>query len=166
MGKRTSNDPVEGHIVAVVVDDVAGCTSHGSASLPLLEDALLPANATLAKRWSTINNVFQDYCHRFQKEILPYLALRRSVHFETSSDLAVGDVVVFFHPTSRRKWPLAKVTQTFPGPYGRVRTLQLAVPDVVGAGPLYLDKKDKLYTRDIKHVAPLFHADSPTPVYT
>ncbi len=136
---------------------------YGSSSSPLCEDMLAMEETNMAKRWSLTKRLTDLFVNRFQKEVLPYLALRRRVQYEGKRDVQVGDVVVFFHPTSARKWPLAKVSRVFPGLDGRVRTVEVAVPDVVGQHQQYLEKRQKFYIRDVKAIAPLLPADASTP---
>ncbi len=83
------------------------------------------------------------------------MALARSK--SARQDIKEGQVVVFFHPTAAQKWPLARVKRVFSGKDGYVRTLELEVPVLEGGG--YLKKGEKLYLRDIKHVASLLPTD-------
>ena len=128
---------------------------YGAASEPLLH---LGESSSLAKRWSLLQKITQAFLTRFHHEIRPHLQLASKTN-QNGQDLKVGDVVVFFLPSSDRKWPLAVVEETFPGKDDRVRTLKLRLPQVRGAGAAYVRGEDKHFLRDVGEVALLLPAE-------
>ena len=120
---------------------------YGSASEALL---LLPDGGALAKRWSGLQKMVRVFLRRFHQEVRPHLQLSQRLR-GADRDLTEGDVVVFFQPSSDRKWPLARVIAIYPGSDGRVRTVDLRT----AAG--------REFRRDVGEVAVLFPADQQLP---
>ena len=55
---------------------------------------------------------------------MPYIG-KRTKWFQKAKDIAVEDVVVVVSSeTPRRKWPLGKITHTYPGEDGDVRAVK------------------------------------------
>ncbi len=138
---------------------------YGAASQPVLEavSSLQPMDGcSLVKRWTALHSITNRFAQRFAREVLPALAAFRRLS-GTDRDPQPGDVVVFFLPTSARKWPLAMVEHVYPGPDGRVRTLLLRLPQVEGHASQYVWKGEKTFKRDVKDVALLLPAELQAP---
>ncbi len=104
----------------------------GSASTPIIASPWPLLAGGLAKRWEAVQKALEVFRQRFAREVL--LHLREATRSRGAGrDLRVGDVVVFLLPSAHKKWPLALVHQTFPGGDGRVRVVDLWVPQT-GAG--------------------------------
>ena len=55
---------------------------------------------------------------------MPYIG-KRTKWFQKTKDIAVEEVVVVVSSeTPRRKWPLSKITHTYPGEDGDVRAVK------------------------------------------
>ena len=91
-----------------------------------------------------------------QRQLRPhvYLATQKRAG---GRDLQQGDVGTFFLPSSAKKWPLAVIEKTFPGPDGRVRLVQLRLPQAGGGqGPgkgSEGNREERLFKRDVGDVA-------------
>ena len=85
--------------------------------------------SSLAKRWLQVQELGDLFWKRLQREILPFLQASTQAARGDHRDVRVGDVVVFLHPERRAKWPLAKILQVFPGPDGRVRSVEVGLGD-------------------------------------
>ena len=77
------------------------------------------------KRWRYTQALTDHLWRRWRKEYLHTLIHRR--RWKTDGrNLAVGDLVLLADPnTPRGHWPLARVSQVFPGPDNRIRTVQI-----------------------------------------
>ena len=103
------------------------------------------------KRWRYTHVLTDHLWQRWRKEYLHTLVHRRKWQADRK-DLAVGDLVLLAESdTPRGHWPLARVSQVFPGPDGRVRTVRLTT----AAGGAY--------TRPATKAALLEAAESPRP---
>ena len=61
------------------------------------------------------------------KEYLPQIGSRQKWYF-CNDNLRVGDVVVVIDPgTVRRQWKVGRIEQTYPGPDGLVRVVDVRV---------------------------------------
>ena len=77
------------------------------------------------KRWRRFQGLVKHFWQRILKEWLPGLNPTTKWHKE-KKNLKVGDIVIVVSPDSpRAHWPLAKVTQVFPGKDGKVRVAQV-----------------------------------------
>ncbi len=132
---------------------------YGTASEPFL---MFDANASIAKRWSTLQEMIRIFLRRFHQEVRPHLQLTHT-HRGGGRDLKEGDVVVFFMPSANKMWPLARITRTFPGPDGRVRTVELLLPQIK-SGNDYSRHPDKLFRRDVGSVALLLPLEAQQPL--
>ena len=100
----------------------------GSASIPVVSSPWDVGEAPpLPPRWKAVLAAMEQFRQRFMKEVLPHL---RETNRKRGSgrDFKPGDIVTFLLPSSHLKWPLAQITRTFPGPDGRVRTVELWRP--------------------------------------
>ena len=103
------------------------------------------------KRWRRVQALADHLWSRWKKEYLQTLIHRRKWQTEVRN-LDVGDVVLMVKSgTPRGHWPLSRVSQVFPGPDGRVRTVRLTT----AAGGAY--------TRPVTKVALLEATESPRP---
>ncbi len=131
---------------------------HGAATVPFVfppdHADIIP---TWAGRWKKSLEIQAAFWRRFQQEVLPHLRLNNKLLL-SSRDFKEGDVVCFLHPTSAKKWPLARISRTFPGKDGRVRTLQLTIPKFKGPAQTYQRLQDRVFTRDVGAVALLLPA--------
>ncbi len=101
----------------------------------------------------------ERFLERFKTEVRPYMALHnKAVADKQGRDVQVGDVVVFFMPSAAKKWPLAMVTETYPGKDGRVRTIRLKLPQHNAKRGAY-DPNFKSFIRDVREVAVLLPAE-------
>ena len=79
------------------------------------------------KRWRRVQELVRHFWHRWLREWLPNLGLRKKWHGERR-DIRVGEVVLIVSPdTSRGNWPLGRVIEVYPGADGRVRVAKLQV---------------------------------------
>ena len=79
------------------------------------------------KRWRLVQELVRHFWARWLKEWLPALNSRKKWYAE-KRDIAIDDIVlVMATDTPRGKWPLGRVVQTYPGPDGRVRTVDVKV---------------------------------------
>ena len=77
------------------------------------------------KRWRCVQELVKHFWQRWLKEWLPGRNPTTKWHKE-KKNLKVGDIVIVISPDSpRAHWPLAKVTQVFPGKDGKVRVAQV-----------------------------------------
>ncbi len=123
---------------------------HGSGSVPL---HFPEASSSLARRWSSLQQWTEAFRKCFAKQVRPHLQLatkKRSAH----TDLKEGDVVTFYLPSSPQGWQLARIERVFPGPDGRVRTVELRLPTsgLAAAG------EGRLLRRDVGSIALLLPA--------
>ena len=91
----------------------------------------IPEDISLLKRWNLGQAMVQHFWTRWSSEYLSSLQARTK-WTKTQPNLEVGDVVVLREDqTFACNWPLAKVTQTFPGKDGlvRVATIRTASGD-------------------------------------
>ena len=103
------------------------------------------------KRWRYTQALTDHLWRRWRKEYIHTLIHRRKWQNDRR-DLAVGDVVLLAESdTPRGHWPLARVSQVFPGPDDRVRTVRLTT--ATGGA----------YTRPAAKVALLEAAEKPQP---
>ncbi len=130
---------------------------YGSASRPLY---VVPdcSTTSLARRWLQVQEAGSHFWQRLQREIRPYLQARSKQCTATQRDLQPGDVVTFLHPEERGRWPLAVVERTLPGRDGKVRLVEIRLPQVGGRGREYLRHPNKLFRRDVGAVALLLPA--------
>ena len=122
---------------------------YGASTAPLL---LPETSSPLAKKWHSLQRMTEKYLLRFHREVRPHLQLAHSLR-GGGRDLQVGDLVTFLLPSSGRMWPLARVTEVFPGANGRVRTLEVRT-----GGP-----GARVYRRDVGDVALLLAAAEEMP---
>ena len=91
----------------------------------------IPEDISLLKRWNLGQAMVQHFWTRWSSEYLSSLQARTKCT-KTQPNLEVGDVVVLREDqTFACNWPLAKVTQIFPGKDGlvRVATIRTASGD-------------------------------------
>ena len=77
------------------------------------------------RRWRQIQYLASIFWARWLKEYLPLLQVRQK-WLKTQRNLNVDDLVLMSDPNSPRgKWPLARVTNVYPGADGLVRSVQV-----------------------------------------
>ncbi len=134
---------------------------YGSASRPLYVVPHCP-NRMLARRWLLVQEAGAVFWERLQKEIRPFLQAQNK-ESTAGRDLQVGDVVTFMHPTDRGRWPLSRISATWPGQDGRVRYVEVTLPQLAPGRP-YHRLPDKKFRRDVGAVALLLPAaETPEP---
>ena len=81
------------------------------------------------KRWKKFQELTRHVLHRWMKEYLPQIGIKLKWYFP-SDNLRVGDVVVVVDPgTVRRQWNVGRIVQTYNGPDGLVRLVDVSVND-------------------------------------
>ncbi len=114
----------------------------------------------LATKFNVIRRAMERYMERFKTEVRPFMALNNKAVLESRArDVEPGDVVAFFMPSAARKWPLALVTDVYPGRDGKVRTVRLRLPQHNSNGDRY-DPSQKSFVRDVREVAVLLPAET------
>ncbi|XP_048252604.1 uncharacterized protein LOC125380888 [Haliotis rufescens] len=110
------------------------------ASLP---QVVYPADELLSRRrWHHSQVLADHFLVHFVKYYLPDMQLRTKWQKERQN-LKMNDVVMIVDPQLlRAQWPVGRVTKTYPGTDGCVRTATVSV-------------KDKEYTRPITRLIPL-----------
>ena len=111
------------------------------------------AGSSLAKRWTAVHKITAAFWHRFYKEIVPFMlhsTFRRSAKTAAKTTLQVGDVVMFLLPAGDKNWPLGRIVRLFPGPDGRVRTVDVQVSAAQGGA---------VFRRDVRHLSLLLPAE-------
>ncbi|XP_043246350.1 cyclin-dependent kinase 2-interacting protein-like [Amphibalanus amphitrite] len=82
-------------------------------------------SSNLRRRWKQAQQIAEHFWRRWSKEYLPTL-MRREKWIRDTPPFAVGDVVLIAEDYAPRgRWPIARVSQLFPGPDGRVRSVEL-----------------------------------------
>ncbi len=134
---------------------------YGTGALQFFDD-LQATNSelSLAKRYNVIKRAMERFAQRFEQEVRPSMQLNNKyVMGDKGRDVAPGDVVVFFMPSSAKKWPLALVTEVYPGRDGRVRTIRLRLAQHNAEKTSY-EPNTKTFLRDVREVAMLLPAET------
>ena len=96
---------------------------HGQVGGEFAPDTVDTTDFNPRQRWRRVQEIVRHFWKRWMMEWLPSLNTRKKwqrPHFE------VGDVVLLLSPENPRgRWPLGRITQTFPGPDGCVRTVDV-----------------------------------------
>ncbi len=114
------------------------------------------AGHTLAKKWSALHRITCSFWERFYKEIVPFMlhsTAKRAAVSGSASVLKEGDVVLFLLPTGEKRWPMGRIVRTFPGPDGRVRTVEIRASAALNSST---------FRRDVRQVSLLLPAESTT----
>ena len=94
------------------------------------------------KRWRRVQELTRHVWQQWMREYLPQIGSRPKCFFPTGN-IRVGDVVVVIDPNAaRRDWKVGRIVQTYPGPDGLVRVVDVQV-------------KDKVLKRPITRLSPL-----------
>ncbi len=125
----------------------------GSGASPLI---LPDSSSSFAKKWSSLQRLTSAFLKKFHQEVRPHLQLLHKVH-SGGRDLKKGDIVTFLLPSSAKLWPLGRVAEVFPGPDGRVRTVEITLP------PLRAGEEFRRFRRDVGEVALLLPAHQSAP---
>ncbi|KAL3968170.1 collagen beta-1,O-galactosyltransferase [Sarotherodon galilaeus] len=79
------------------------------------------------QQWCQVQRLANQFWNRWKREYLQTLQLRRKWQ-ESSPNIERGDVVLMKDDcTCRNDWPMALVTNTFPGSDGKVRKIEIRV---------------------------------------
>ena len=90
----------------------------------------------LRRRWRHAQQIAEHFWKRWSKEYVPTL-MKRGKWTKEVQHLQVDDVVLVAEDnTPRGRWPIARVTNVFPGPDGRVRTVELKTKTGVYVRPV------------------------------
>jgi len=94
------------------------------------------------KRWRRVQELTRHVWQRCMREYLPHVGSRPKWFF-SADNIKVGEVVVVIDPSAaRRNWKVGRIEQTYPGPDGLVRVVNVRV-------------KDKVLKRPITRISPL-----------
>ena len=120
------------------------------ASYP--EDPRLPARPDLLTKWNHCQAVVQHFWQRWSREYLQQLQARSRWQAK-SPNLEVGDIVIM-KPEKAFKchWPLARITEVFPGQDGLVRVVSLktATGGQWSSSLSYIDPTSPLSREDVQ----------------
>ncbi len=119
---------------------------YGTASQPLFDSMLAMPQLPADRRWNLLQHTVSSFLQRFEGEILPALAVGRKKTVGCQDDVAVGDVVTYFIPKPFIRWPLAVVTQVFPGKDNHVRTVMLRSAHPQTGHPRYYTRQFAYYS--------------------
>lgn len=95
----------------------------------------------LMKRWRRVQDLTRHVRQRWMREYLPHIASRAKWLFP-AENTQVGNVVVIDPNATRRDWKVGRIEQTYLGPDGLVRVVDVRV-------------KDKVLKRSITRTSPL-----------
>ena len=114
------------------------------------------SKSSTLRRWNFIARLRHDFWQQWSSRYLQSLAKRQKWQLPTR-DFRVGDVVIIKDDILRqaRRWPLAVITQVYPGPDGHVRTVTLRC----GGGATYTRATNRLVL-----LIAAVHKDPKTPV--
>lgn len=101
----------------------------------------------LRKRWRQVQFLTNEFWRRWKKEYLLSLQ-QRQIWQRDRRDTKVDDIVILCEDSSpRNQWKIARVTEVYPSPDGRVRKVKLLLSDSSldsqgkrTAKPTYLDR--------------------------
>ncbi len=115
-------------------------TGRNLTSPPPMKVDVNSKSSTL-RRWNFIARLRHDFWQQWSSRYLQSLAKRQKWQLPTR-DFRVGDVVIIKDDILRqaRRWPLAVITQVYPGPDGHVRTVTLRC----GGGATYTRATNRL----------------------
>ena len=89
------------------------------------------------KRWRRVQQLISRVWRRWLKEYLPTLNTRPK-WTSVVQDLKEDDVVVVLDPNlPRAKWPLGRITHTYPGQDGHTRVARVQCGDKVVVRPIH-----------------------------
>lgn len=122
---------VNGRPLTIVSDDPNDFEPLTPNHLLLLRAGAFPLGVTVKqdqysrKRWRQIQYLADIFWRRWTREYLPTLQLRSKWH-RVNKNLQIGDVVILLDDnTPRSCWPLGRVTATYPGSDGLVRSVSI-----------------------------------------
>ena len=79
------------------------------------------------KRWRRVQELVRHFWHRWVREWLPALNVRRK-WLTVQRNIQVDDVVLVMSPkTPRGHWPLGRVIEVYPGKDGHIRVAKVQV---------------------------------------
>ena len=140
---------------------------HFMIGRPLMAYPEQPADPamTLKSRWELCKSLVQEFWDSWSSEYLRSLQKIKKWHHPLPN-IKVGDLVMALDESSlKTQWKMGKVTRTFPGDDGLVRTAEVSVesivyPDYHNKGRKLLDPKDlstktSTFRRPVTKLAPL-----------
>ena len=108
---------------------------HGSLGGKFAPDSVDTTDFNPRKRWRRVQELVLHFWNRWIREWLPGLNPRKK-WLRESGQLQVGDVVVVMSRTMPRgKWPLGRITETYPGKDGIIRVAQVKVGETIMKRP-------------------------------
>ena len=79
------------------------------------------------RRWRRVQELVRHFWHRWIREWLPALNVRRK-WLTVERNIQVDDVVLVMSPkTPRGHWPLGRIIEVYPGKDGHVRVAKVQV---------------------------------------
>lgn len=88
------------------------------------------------RRWRHVQELVRQFWHRWLREWLPSLSVRKKWH-HSKENIEVGDVVLVLSPDlPRGKWPLGQIVNVFPGDDGKVRVVDVKLSSGVMRRPI------------------------------
>ena len=109
---------------------------HGQAGGQCIPEAVDNTPFHPRKRWRRLQELVRHFWKRWMREWLPSLSTR-SKWTTKQRDFKVGDVVVVIASDNPRgKWPLGRIVETFPGPDGRVRVVNVSIGKTIIKRPV------------------------------
>ncbi len=126
---------------------------YGAASTPLWNLLTGEKGGHLHKKWKQLEEMTNKFYVRFHEEIVPYLAATRKTKGGRSRELAVGDVVAFFLPSSDSKWPLGRIAEVHPGRDGVVRNVLIRMATTAADNDGPWKNRIKTFKRHARQVA-------------
>ena len=111
-------------------DDVPLTPNHfhfGQVGGQFAPDSVDKTTFNPKKRWSRVQELVRHFWHRWIREWLPALNVRRK-WLTVERSIQVDDVVLVMSPkTPRGHWPLGRVVEVYPGKDGHVRVAKVQV---------------------------------------
>ena len=107
----------------------------GKQSLHFSPDTIKDVHETSRTRWKAVQALTKTFRGRFIQEYLPTLQIRKKWN-KVQCNLKQNDLVLFQkHSIPRSYEPLARVTETYPGKEGGVRSAKFKLPNSVVTRP-------------------------------
>ena len=109
---------------------------QGRSSLNLPPGVFVGDEKNISKAWRTSQEIAAHFWNWFPREILPGQQILSKWN-KSSKNLKVDNLVWILEDfTPRGSWPVAQVTQVFPGDDGIVRSVKLKTPSCERSRPV------------------------------